>query len=173
MNIKLLSTLAIAAGLSGMTGASAQKKAMDHDVYDSWQSVSDILKSEDGHVLVWNVNPQEGDGTLYVRNMTPQRKGRPSCREISIPRGSQASLDPKGKWLYLRIKPQFAKTRQEKIAKKKSENMTKDTLSVVDLTTMTVRKYGRVDSYATGSLAKPYVAYKSTWKHYKLSLIHI
>lgn len=167
MNIKLLSTLAIAAGLSGMTGASAQKKAMDHDVYDSWQSVSDILKSEDGHVLVWNVNPQEGDGTLYVRNMTPQRKGRPSCREISIPRGSQASLDPKGKWLYLRIKPQFAKTRQEKIAKKKSENMTKDTLAVVDLTTMTVRKYGRVDSYATGSLAKPYVAYKSTWKHYK------
>lgn len=167
MNIKLLSTLAIAAGLSGMTGASAQKKAMDHDVYDSWQSVSDILKSEDGHVLVWNVNPQEGDGTLYVRNMTPQRKGRPSCREISIPRGSQASVDPKGKWLYLRIKPQFAKTRQEKIAKKKSENMTKDTLAVVDLTTMTVRKYGRVDSYATGSLAKPYVAYKSTWKHYK------
>lgn len=167
MNIKLLSTLAIAAGLSGMTGASAQKKAMDHDVYDSWQSVSDILKSDDGHVLVWNVNPQEGDGILYVRNMTPQRKGRPSCREISIPRGSQASLDPKGKWLYLRIKPQFAKTRQEKIAKKKSENMTKDTLAVVDLTTMTVRKYGRVDSYATGSLAKPYVAYKSTWKHYK------
>lgn len=167
MNIKLLSTLAIAAGLSGMTGASAQKKAMDHDVYDSWQSVSDILKSDDGHVLVWNVNPQEGDGILYVRNMTPQRKGRPSCREISIPRGSQASLDPKGKWLYLRIKPQFAKTRQEKIAKKKSENMTKDTLAVVDLTTMTVRKYGRVDSYATGSLAKPYVAYKSTWKHFK------
>lgn len=167
MNIKLLSTLAIAAGLSGMTGASAQKKAMDHDVYDSWQSVSDILKSDDGNVLVWNVNPQEGDGTLYVRNMTPQRKGRPSCREISIPRGSQASLDPKGKWLYLRIKPQFAKTRQEKIAKKKSENMTKDTLAVVNLTTMTVRKYGRVDSYATGSLAKPYVAYKSTWKHYK------
>lgn len=167
MNIKLLSTLAIAAGLSGMTGASAQKKAMDHDVYDSWQSVSDILKSDDGNVLVWNVNPQEGDGTLYVRNMTPQRKGRPSCREISIPRGSQASLDPKGKWLYLRIKPQFAKTRQEKIDKKKAENMTKDTLAIVDLTSMTVKKYGRVDSYTTGSLAKPYIAYKSTWKHYK------
>ncbi len=167
MNIKLLSTLAIAAGLSGMTGASAQKKAMDHDVYDSWQSVSDILKSDDGNVLVWNVSPQEGDGTLYVRNMTPQRKGRPSCREISIPRGSQASLDPKGKWLYLRIKPQFAKTRQEKIDKKKAENMTKDTLAIVDLTSMTVKKYGRVDSYTTGSLAKPYIAYKSTWKHYK------
>ena len=99
--------------------------------------------------------------------MTPQEKGKSSCRESSIPRGFQASLDPKGKWLYLRIKPQFAKTRQEKIDKKKAENMTKDTLAVVDLTTMTVRKYGRVDSYTTGSLAKPYVAYKSTWKHYK------
>ena len=167
MNSKLLPALAIAAALSGMTGASAQKKAMDHDVYDSWQSVTDILKSDDGNVLVWSVNPQEGDGTLYVRNMTPLKKGKPSCREISIPRGSQASLDPKGKWLYLRIKPQFAKTRQEKIDKKKAENMTKDTLAVVDLTTMTVKKYGRVDSYTTGSLAKPYIAYKSTWKHFK------
>ena len=167
MNSKLLPALAIAAALSGMTVASAQKKAMDHDVYDSWQSVTDILKSDDGNVLVWSVNPQEGDGTLYVRNMTPLKKGKPSCREISIPRGSQASLDPKGKWLYLRIKPQFAKTRQEKIDKKKAENMTKDTLAVVDLTTMTVKKYGRVDSYTTGSLAKPYIAYKSTWKHFK------
>ena len=167
MNFKLLPALAIAAALSGMTEASAQKKAMDHDVYDSWQSVTDILKSDDGNVLVWSVNPQEGDGTLYVRNMTPLKKGKPSCREISIPRGSQASLDPKGKWLYLRIKPQFATTRQEKIDKKKAENMTKDTLAVVDLTTMTVKKYGRVDSYTTGSLAKPYIAYKSTWKHFK------
>ena len=167
MNFKLLPALAIAAALSGMTEASAQKKAMDHDVYDSWQSVADILKSDDGNVLVWSVNPQEGDGTLYVRNMTPLKKDKPECREISIPRGSQASLDPKGKWLYLRIKPQFAKTRQEKIDKKKSENMTKDTLAVVDLTTMTVKKFGRVDSYTTGSLAKPYIAYKSTWKHFK------
>ena len=157
----------MAAALSGMTSVWAQKKAMDHDVYDSWQSVSDIQRSDDGNVLVWCVNPQEGDGTLYVRNMTPGRKGKPSCREISVPRGYQASLDPEGKWLYLRIKPQFAKTRQEKIDKKKAENMTKDTLAVVDLSTMTVRKYGRVDSYATGSTAKPYIAYKSTWKHYK------
>ncbi len=167
MNFNPLPILAIAAALSGMTEAAAQKKEMDHSVYDSWQSVSDIQKSDDGNVLVWCVNPQEGDGTLYVRNMTPEKKGKPSCREINIPRGSQASLDPQGKWLYLRIKPQFAKTRQEKIDKKKAENMTKDTLAVVDLATMTVRKYGRVDSYATGSLAKPYVAYKSTWKHFK------
>lgn len=167
MNSKFLPALAIATALSGLTVASAQKKEMNHDVYDSWQSVNDILKTDDGNVLVWNVNPQEGDGTLYVRNMTPTKKGKPSCREISIPRGSQASLDPQGKWLYLRIKPQFAKTRQEKIDKKKSENMTKDTLAVVDLATMTVKKYGRVDSYTTGSLSKPYVAYKSTWKHFK------
>lgn len=167
MNFKSLPLLAIAALLSGMTEMSAQKKEMDHSVYDSWQSVSDIQKSDDGNVLVWCVNPQEGDGTLYVRNMTPLKKGKPACREISVPRGYQASLDPKGKWLYLRIKPQFAKTRQEKIDKKKAENMTKDTLAVVDLATMTVKKYGRVDSYTTGSLAKPLVAYKSTWKQYK------
>ncbi len=168
MKNKLLPALALAVALSGMTEAAAQKKPLDHSVYDSWQSVGDIVKTDDGNIVVWTVNPQEGDGTLYVRNMTPARKGKASvAREISIPRGSQPSLDPKGEWLYLRIKPQFAKTRKEKIAKKKADAMTKDTLAIVDLKTMTVRKYGRVDSYAAGSEAKPYVAYKSTWKQYK------
>lgn len=85
MNFKPLPLLAIAALLSGVTEASAQKKEMDHSVYDSWQSVSDIQKSDDGNVLVWCVNPQEGDGTLYVRNMTPRRKGKPECREMYLP----------------------------------------------------------------------------------------
>ena len=67
-NVRLAAAVAVAMTIwSGQNQAQAQKKPLDHDVYDSWQSVSGVKKSDDGSVLVWNVNPQEGDGTLYVR----------------------------------------------------------------------------------------------------------
>ncbi len=163
----IITLLATSAALLVTCGAFAQKKAMDHDVYDSWQSVTGVTMSDDGNILLWMVNPQEGDGTLYVRNSTnygkktKSRKVEP--REISIPRGYSASLDPSGRWVYCRIKPELAKTRQEKIDKKKKEEMTMDSLAVVDLKSMTVKKYGPVESFASGTADKPYLAYKSSW----------
>ena len=47
----------------------AQKKPLDHDVYDGWQSVAAIQLSPDGRLLSYEVRPQEGDGTLYLKNL--------------------------------------------------------------------------------------------------------
>ena len=41
----------------------AQKKPLDHDVYDGWQSVSAVQLSPDGRLLSYEIRPQEGDGT--------------------------------------------------------------------------------------------------------------
>ena len=43
---------------------SAQNKPLDHSVYDGWQSVSAVKLSADGGLLSYEINPQEGDGTL-------------------------------------------------------------------------------------------------------------
>ncbi len=154
------------AGLLFATQILAQtpKKPLDHDVYDGWQSVSAISLSDDGDIAAWCVNPQEGDGTLYVRK-------RSQAVGITIPRGYQATLDPAGKWLVCKIKPQFEKTRSEKIAKKKDDDRTKDTLAVVNLADMTVAKYGSVESFATGSEAIRYVAYKNAVKKDQMLII--
>ena len=166
MNIKHLTNLiaVIGSALCLTANAAAQNKPLDHDVYDSWQSVSNVKMSDDGKVIVWTVNPQEGDGTLYIRSQASKGRGKKAVSQIEIPRGYQPDLDPAGKWLFCRIKPEFAKNRKERIAKKKRDDMTKDTLAIIDLTTMTVRKYGSVESFATGFKSKPYIAYKSTWK---------
>lgn len=155
----------------------AQKKAMDHDVYDSWQKVDAVQMTPAGDVLVYQIDPQEGDGELVVRKGMPvdrygrrtlSRKGRARRSavpaELRIPRGYAARLDPEGAYLYCRIKPQFAKTRREKIDRKKDDERTKDTLAVVDLLEMTVKKYARVTAFETGFDAMPLVAYKSAWK---------
>ena len=151
--------------------AQAQKKPLDHDIYDSWQSVSGLTLSDDGSAMVWSVNPQEGDGTLYARKQSPARGGKTAKagkkatgEQLAIPRGYQPTLSPDGRWLVCRIKPEFAKTRQERIAKKKKDEMAKDTLAVVNLTTMEIKKFPSVDSYSAGKLGMPFIAYKSSWK---------
>lgn len=62
---RILSLLLILAALS----LQAQKKPLDHSVYDAWQSVGASSITPDGHVVAYEVNPQEGDGELVVRNV--------------------------------------------------------------------------------------------------------
>ncbi len=172
-NVRLAAAVAVAMTIwSGQNQAQAQKKPLDHDVYDSWQSVSGVKKSDDGSVLVWNVNPQEGDGTLYVRVDKSLKKSKAKSNktkagqtsELAIPRGYQPTLSPDGSWVVCRIKPEFAKTRQERIKKKKREEQSKDSLAVIDINTMTVKKFSNAESYSTGIFGMPFIAYKSSWK---------
>ncbi|MBQ6253183.1 MAG: S9 family peptidase [Bacteroidales bacterium] len=172
----LPAALALVMAVPGSLGSLwAQKKPLDHDVYDSWQSVSGVKASDNGSVLVWNVNPQEGDGTLYIRrnagwadpSADPKARKTKEDAQIAIPRGYQPAICPVGKWVVCRIKPEFAKTRQERIDKKKKDDQAKDSLAVIDIATMTVKKFPRVDSYSTGAFGMPFVAYKSSWKENK------
>ena len=169
MRIKHLLMAAICLLPVGTKDALAQKKPLDQDVYDSWQSVSGVKMSDDGKVTVWNVNPQEGDGTLYVKSSATQKnsKGNKAAKELAIPRGYQPTIDPAGRWVVCRIKPEFAKTRKERIDKKKKEDQSKDTLAVIDVTTMEIKKFASVESYSTGTFGMPYIAYKSSWKEDK------
>jgi len=154
----LMASVAVSASVA------AQKKAMDHDVYDSWQKIDGTKYTNDGSILIHEVLPQEGDGTLYVKKLA---KDASIESTLVIPRGFSTSLDPMGNWLYLRIKPEFAKTRKEKIAKKKKEDMAKDTLAIVDLKAMELKKLGALDVYYVGSKAMPFMAYKTSWTEYK------
>ena len=136
----LLSLLPVAACiplLFSPTRACGQKKAMDHDVYDSWQRVHSAELTPDGNILVYLVSPQEGDGSLHVRNMTPagRKKNARTVRELTVERGYLPALDPRGDWLYCRIKPPFAVSRQERIRKKKAEDKVKDSLAADAMST--------------------------------------
>ncbi len=156
-NVRIAALLAVVTAFSGgQTQAWAQKKPLDHDVYDSWQSVSGLKMSDDGKVLVWNVNPQEGDGTLFVK----VKNGG----QTEIPRGYQPTISPDGQWVVCRIKPEFAKTRKEKIDKKKREEQSKDTLAVISANDLSIKKFPNADSYSVGTFGMPFIAYKSSWK---------
>lgn len=145
-HLPLLALLAFA------LSAQAQKKPLDHSVYDSWQHIAANALSADGRILTYQVDPQEGDGTLFVRN-------RQTKKVISIPRGHKAQVLDDGIRMICLIKPLFKQTRQAMIQKKSPEDMPKDTLAVVNLQTGQIKKFGHVLSHSMGKLAVGAVAF--------------
>ena len=134
----------------------AQKKPLDHSVYDSWQAVANVNISPAGNVVSYEVNPQEGDGTLYLKVMG--KKGR----EVVIPRGYRARIADNEKFALCLIKPEFQKTRRAKIDKKKPDQMPKDSLAVINLTTGSVTKFPKVKDFKMGRHALDGFAFSTT-----------
>ena len=119
---------------------SAQKKELDHTVYDSWQSIRETSFHPQGKYIVYAIVPQEGDGTFIIRNVK-------TGNELSIARATQAVFTENGEYLVAKIKPSFAETRKAKIDKKKADEMPKDSLVIVELATNTIQKIPSVKSF--------------------------
>jgi len=115
-----------------------QKKALDHDVYDEWQTVSKMKLTDNGNHVLYVVEPGQGDCNLVIKSLL-------DGREITVPRGQNPVVSSDGQWALFSIKPTFAETRKAKIAKKK--DMPKDTLAYVDLKSMEIVKIPKVNSF--------------------------
>jgi dipeptidyl aminopeptidase/acylaminoacyl peptidase len=123
-------------------GAFAQKKPLDHTVYDGWQSVADRAISNDGKYVIYTVNPQEGDGSLYVQSSNGSYKKE-------IPRGYNAVITDDNRFVICRIKPFFKETRDARIKKRRPDELPKDSLAILDLSKDKLTKVPRVRSYKT------------------------
>jgi dipeptidyl aminopeptidase/acylaminoacyl peptidase len=134
--------------------AAAQKKPLDHDVYDGWQAVGGTTLSPSGKVISYAVNPQEGDGTLYIRV-----NGKKSARTIAIPRGYQVRLLDNDAFAVCLIKPEFQKTRRAKIKKLSGDKLPQDSLAIIDLQTGVIRKFPNVKSFQLGPHATQQFAF--------------
>jgi dienelactone hydrolase len=128
------SSLTLLISLLFITLAPAQeKKNLSHDDYAIWNTLSGQQLSPDGQWLVYEVNPQDGDGELIIRHMN-------SGEETRIPRGYRASVSPGSGYVAFYIKPQQAVVRQAKIEKKKKEEMPNDSLGIFHFSGRNVEK---------------------------------
>ncbi|MES2419145.1 MAG: prolyl oligopeptidase family serine peptidase [Bacteroidota bacterium] len=129
----------------------AQKKPLDHTVYNTWESVGTKQLSNNGLWAAYIINEQEGDANLYFQQSVTAQK-------IKISRGATASAQPgsrvapslfsaDSKFAAFAIKPWYKDTRMARIKKKKAEEFTKDTLGIANLTTLAITKIPRVKSF--------------------------
>lgn len=130
----------------------AQKKPLNHDVYDGWETISSSAISDDGHFIYYIVNPQAGDGRLVITTRENQHIGR-------IERAEDARFSPNGDYIIAHIKPFHEETRQAKIKKKKADEMPKDSLAIFALETATLQKTPFVKSYKMPEERGEYIAY--------------
>ena len=129
------------------------KKPLDHTVYDGWKSVGERLISNDGQYAVYAINPQEGDGDLIIQNLATQEKK-------TIARGYGAAITEDSRFVVFKIKPIFQETRQAKIKKKKADDMTKDSIGIVELNKNGIIKFARIKSFKTPEKGFGYMAYQ-------------
>ncbi|MDP1842792.1 MAG: hypothetical protein Q8K64_05175, partial [Sediminibacterium sp.] len=134
------------------TVAFAQKKPLDHSVYDGWQNIVERTISNDGKYIAFTVNPQEGDGTLMVKTADGATKA-------IIARGYGMSIADNSQSLVCRIKPLFSETRDARIKKKRPDEMPKDSLAIVELSTGKITKIARIKSFKIPDESGIYVAY--------------
>ncbi|HEU4901816.1 MAG TPA: S9 family peptidase, partial [Flavisolibacter sp.] len=131
----------------------AQKKPLDHTVYDGWQSIGERMISHDGKWVVYTVTPQEGDASLYIQST----ENTANKRQVS--RGYNAVITDDSRFVVFKIKPLFKETRDARIKKKKVEDLPKDSIGIVELGKEGLVKLARIRSYKTPEKASGWVAY--------------
>ena len=135
---------------AGNGSAWAQKKPLDHSVYDGWQSVRSVRLTPDGKTVSYEVAPQEGDGTLYIKNLE-------SGAEVAVERGTALKYAEDAAFGFFTVKAPFAATRQAKIDKKKPDDTPKDSLARIDLRTLRWEIVGASGTTELGYDAAPYL----------------
>ncbi|RZK50127.1 MAG: S9 family peptidase [Pedobacter sp.] len=137
----------------------AQKKPLDHNVYDTWEAVGAKQFSNDGNFAAYTINQQEGDGILYIHNTFSPQKLAISRGQLGGGMGGNTIFSPDSKFAAITIKPWYADSRLVRIKKKKAEELDKDTLGIVNLTNLVVTKIPRVKSYKFPEAGKSWLAY--------------
>ena len=133
--------------------AYAQKKPLDHKVYDSWEAIGTKQLSNNGQLALYSVVQQEGDAMLYITNLKNNSK-------ISVPRASLGQFSNDSKFAAFLVKPFYKDLRQAKIKKTKPDALPKDTLGIANLTNNTVIKVARVKSFKMPETGFGYLAYQ-------------
>lgn len=130
----------------------AQKKPLNHTVYDNWEAVGTKLLSNNGLWVAYNINKQEGDAVLYLTNLMANSR-------LNVSRGTNLQFSGDSKYAAFAIKPLFQDVRQARIKKKKPDEMTKDSLGIANLSDLNVVKVPRVKSFKMPEDGTSVIAY--------------
>lgn len=131
---------------------SAQKIPLDNNAYDGWKSLSSQFVSDDGKWVTYVINPQQGDGWLYIFDVFTGRKD-------SVARGERAVFSPDSKYLIYQVIPSFAETRQAKKKKLKDDKLPKNSLEIRLCSNNEVTRIPRVKSFAVAEKNSYWMAY--------------
>ncbi|MGY3052170.1 dipeptidyl aminopeptidase/acylaminoacyl peptidase [Pedobacter sp. UYEF25] len=130
----------------------AQKKPLDHSVYDAWESIGSKGISNNGIWASYTVTPQEGNAVLYFSNIKENKK-------LNYQRGVNVQFSYDSKFAAFLVRPFFSDLREAKIKKKKPESMPKDSLAILNLQNGVIMKIAAVKSFKMPEEGSGIIAY--------------
>ncbi|MGH9970894.1 MAG: hypothetical protein ACREBG_24305, partial [Pyrinomonadaceae bacterium] len=153
------------------------KRSLTHLDYDSWRSIQAPQISRDGRFVAYAFLPQDGDGEIVVRNVA-------SGQDWRAPRGYRPPVPPPddpsanvgeilaaqarlvrpvftadSRFLVFSIEPTKAEVNKAKKDKKKPEEMPKNALGIMDLSTGNVSRRDNVKSFQVPEDGSGFIAY--------------
>lgn len=140
--------VALCAGLAG-----AQKKVLDHSVYDDWKSIRSVSFSDDGKWLACVIAPQEGDAVLQV-------KATDSGKTMTLDRVSTYRFSGDSKFLVATVIPKLADTKKARRDKVKPEDMPKNSLVVLNLASGEKFEREKIATFTMADEDKGWIIYR-------------
>jgi len=147
-----LGFFALLYAVSISVAAQTNKKPLSHDVYDDWKSLGWRSISNNGIFAAYEINPQQGDGNLVIRNLE-------KLSEKIISRGYNANFTNDSRYLICKIKPLYQQTRNAMIKKKTGKDLPKDSLCIYDLLTDSMTTIPGLLSYKLPAKGSGWLAY--------------
>src|ERR1700674_3402628 len=143
--------------------ATATKRPLTHQDYDSWRSIQAPQISRDGRFVAYAFMPQDGDGEVVVRNIQTGAEWRaprgyyppvppPDDPGVNIAefQATQSRLvrpvfTADSRFVVFSVLPTKAEVTKAKKDKKKPEEMPKNALGIIDLTSAPGRSFTRIE----------------------------
>ena len=144
----LFNLCVLAAGISF-----AQKKPLDHSVYDSWQHLGQVRISDNAQFATYAITPQEGNIEFIIENLKNGNKK-------SIERAIQYHVTPNERFFITKVIPTFEEKKKHKENKGKSKDAPKDSLITINLSNFEVKSFGPIKSYKIGKEGNNFFAYQ-------------
>ncbi len=148
--------LAAACTLLASTAAFAQqqqRRPLDHSVYDGWRRIEGQALSPDGRWVLYHLVPGDGDNELRVRAAA-------GPTEHIIARGQGAQFTADSRFVVFTIKPALAATRRARRERRRTEQMPKDSLGILDLTSGEVTRVARLSGFRLPARGTGWLAYQ-------------
>jgi dipeptidyl aminopeptidase/acylaminoacyl peptidase len=156
----------------------AAKRALTHQDYDGWRSIQGEQISRNGKFIAYSLIPQDGDGEIVVRNLATgaeYRHGRgwrpplprpdfddPAAAQAFIGRMSRLTrpaFTADSRFVVFSIEPNKADVRTVRKEKKKPEEMPKNALGIMDLSTGQSTRIERVKNFQVPEDGGGFIAY--------------
>ena len=128
-----------------VTASFAQKRPLDHSVYDSWQSISDHKASNNGEWVLYKVDEQQGDSYAVFYNVLTKNQHK-------VDRVDRYSIHPTTGKAVFTLSPTYKESREARIAKKRPNQMPKDSLGILNLSTGEIVKIPHLSNLDSATL---------------------